>query len=77
MVCTLTDRLFSKSLIELNMSFKKADLYPCHPATARGEAARLSSSKDKVVYTNGRTVIVSAFVPYLYSVIASAELSYR
>lgn len=41
------------------MSFKKQDLYPCNPATARGEATKLASSGDKVVYTNGRTVVVS------------------
>lgn len=41
------------------MSFKKGDLYPCNPATARGESTKLSSSGDKVVYTNGRTVVVS------------------
>lgn len=41
------------------MSFKKGELYPCNPATARGESTKLSSSGDKVVYTNGRTVVVS------------------
>lgn len=40
------------------MSFKKQDLYPCNPATARGEATKLASSGDKVVYTNGRTVVI-------------------
>lgn len=40
------------------MSFKKVDLFPCNPATTRGESTRISSSKDKIVYTNGRTVIV-------------------
>ncbi|KZT65291.1 WD40 repeat-like protein [Daedalea quercina L-15889] len=40
------------------MSFKKGDLYPCNPATARGESTKLSSSGDKVVYTNGRTVVI-------------------
>ncbi|TFY62674.1 hypothetical protein EVJ58_g3719 [Rhodofomes roseus] len=40
------------------MSFKKADLYPCNPATARGESTKLSSSGDKVVYVNGRTVVI-------------------
>ena len=41
------------------MSFKKGVLYPANPATARGAATKLSSSKDKIVYTNGRSVIVS------------------
>lgn len=40
------------------MSFKKRDLFPCNPGTVRGEATRISSSKDKIAYTNGRTVIV-------------------
>jgi hypothetical protein len=40
------------------MSFKKADLFPCNPATTRGESTRISSSKDKIAYVNGRTVIV-------------------
>ena len=40
------------------MSFKKAAVYPCNPATTRGEATRLSVHKDKLVYANGRTVIV-------------------
>lgn len=44
------------------MSFKKADLFPCNPATTRGEATRLSASKDKIAYTNGRTVIVRGTV---------------
>lgn len=43
------------------MSFKKGELYPCNPATARGESTKLSSSGDKIVYTNGRTVVVSNF----------------
>ncbi|KAL6306374.1 WD40 repeat-like protein [Sparassis latifolia] len=40
------------------MSFKKGDVYPCNPTTARGESTKLSASEDKIVYTNGRTVII-------------------
>ncbi|KAH8101147.1 WD40 repeat-like protein [Cristinia sonorae] len=40
------------------MSFKAISLFPCHPATTRGEATKLSSSKDRIVWTNGRTVII-------------------
>ncbi|KAI0690233.1 WD40 repeat-like protein [Cerioporus squamosus] len=40
------------------MSFKKGILYPCNPTTTRGEPTKISSSKDKVVYTNGRSVII-------------------
>ncbi|KAI0687680.1 WD40 repeat-like protein [Cytidiella melzeri] len=40
------------------MSFKTVDLYPCNPATTRGESTKLSAHRDKIVYTNGRTVII-------------------
>ncbi|KAL4079520.1 WD40-repeat-containing domain protein [Scleroderma citrinum] len=40
------------------MSFTRKVLYPCNPATVRGASTKLSSSGDKVIYTNGRTVIV-------------------
>ncbi|KAF8155889.1 WD40-repeat-containing domain protein [Crassisporium funariophilum] len=40
------------------MSFNKAGLYAPNPGTARGVATKLSSSKDKVVYTSGKTVII-------------------
>lgn len=42
------------------MSFRRVNLYPCNPATVRGESTKLSAYKDKIVYTNGRTVIVRA-----------------
>ncbi|KAJ3475494.1 hypothetical protein NLI96_g11802 [Meripilus lineatus] len=40
------------------MSFKRTALYPVNPITARGEGTKLSSSKDKIAYANGRTVII-------------------
>ncbi|KIM46699.1 hypothetical protein M413DRAFT_440287 [Hebeloma cylindrosporum] len=40
------------------MSYKKAGLYPPNPVTARGASTKLSSGKDKVVYTSGRTVLI-------------------
>ncbi|KAJ3512753.1 hypothetical protein NLJ89_g3342 [Agrocybe chaxingu] len=40
------------------MSFKKAEIYPPNPVTARGVSTKLSSSKGKIVYTTGRTVII-------------------
>ena len=40
------------------MSFKKAATYAATPATARGVSTKLSASKDKVIYTNGKTVVV-------------------
>ncbi|KAI0805965.1 WD40 repeat-like protein [Irpex lacteus] len=40
------------------MSYKGVSLYPCNPATTRGESTKLSAFKDKIAYTNGRTVII-------------------
>ncbi|KAI0036110.1 WD40 repeat-like protein [Vararia minispora EC-137] len=40
------------------MSFKKSALYPANPTTARGTATRLSASKEKIVYTNGKSVFI-------------------
>ncbi|PCH35254.1 WD40 repeat-like protein [Wolfiporia cocos MD-104 SS10] len=40
------------------MSFKRSDLYPCNPATTRGESTKLGSNSDKIVYTNGRAVVI-------------------
>ncbi|EJD38245.1 WD40 repeat-like protein [Auricularia subglabra TFB-10046 SS5] len=39
-------------------AYKKTATYPCAPATARGESTKLSSAGDKLVYTNGKTVII-------------------
>lgn len=41
------------------MSFKKTAIFAATPATVRGVSTKLSASKDKVLYTNGKTVIVS------------------
>jgi len=40
------------------MSSKRIALYPCSPNTVRGTSTKLSASKDKVIYANGKTVIV-------------------
>lgn len=40
------------------MSFTRKVLYPCNPGTVRGASTKLSSHGDKVIYTNGRVVIV-------------------
>ncbi len=40
------------------MSFKNLALYPANPTTTRGVSTKLSSSKGKVVYTNGKAIIV-------------------
>ncbi|KAJ7269722.1 WD40-repeat-containing domain protein [Mycena rebaudengoi] len=40
------------------MSFKPGSLFPPAPATARGVSTKLSSHKDKIVYTNGKAVII-------------------
>ncbi|KAF8962540.1 WD40-repeat-containing domain protein [Flammula alnicola] len=39
------------------MSYKKAGLYPPNPVTTRGVSTKLSSGKDKIIYTSGRTVL--------------------
>jgi hypothetical protein len=41
------------------MSFKLSGLFPSNPVTTRGASTKISSFKDKVVYANGKTVIVS------------------
>ncbi|CCO29342.1 Anucleate primary sterigmata protein A [Rhizoctonia solani AG-1 IB] len=33
-------------------------IYPCNPSTTRGSSTKLSSSGDKIVYTNGRSVVI-------------------
>ncbi|KAH7925452.1 WD40 repeat-like protein, partial [Leucogyrophana mollusca] len=40
------------------MSFKKVALYPSNPNTARGVATKLSASKGKIVYANGKAIII-------------------
>ncbi|KAG1760649.1 WD40-repeat-containing domain protein [Suillus occidentalis] len=40
------------------MSSKQIALYPCSPNTVRGTSTKISASKDKVVYANGKTVII-------------------
>lgn len=40
------------------MSSKRIALYPCSPNTVRGTSTKISASKDKVVYANGKTVII-------------------
>ena len=41
------------------MSFTRVALYAANPSTTRGESTKLSASKEKIVYTNGKTVFVS------------------
>ncbi|KAJ7717627.1 WD40 repeat-like protein [Mycena maculata] len=40
------------------MSFKQTSLFPPTPATARGVSTKLGAHKDKIVYTNGKAVII-------------------
>jgi len=46
---------------EIKMSFKASGVFPSNPVTTRGTSTKISSYKDKVVYTNGKTVIVRFF----------------
>ena len=41
------------------MSFTRVAIYAASPSTTRGQSTKLSASKEKIVYTNGRTVFVS------------------
>jgi WD40 repeat protein len=40
------------------MSFTRAALYAASPSTTRGHSTKLSASKEKIVYTNGRVVFI-------------------
>uniref|UniRef100_A0A0W0F669 Uncharacterized protein n=1 Tax=Moniliophthora roreri TaxID=221103 RepID=A0A0W0F669_MONRR len=40
------------------MSFKPVGIYPANPTTDRGVSTKLSASKDRIVYTNGKSVII-------------------
>ncbi|KAG1799127.1 hypothetical protein EV424DRAFT_1352417 [Suillus variegatus] len=53
------------------MSSKLIALYPCSPNILRETSTKISASKDKVVYTNGKTVIIrdleNAALPMIFS----------
>lgn len=64
------------------MSSKQIALYPCSPNTVRGTSTKISASKDKVVYTNGKTVIVRrrpsyAFIMFAYGLSNSRYVTLR
>lgn len=40
------------------MTFTRKVLYPCNPGTVRGASTKLNSNGDKVIYANGRIVVV-------------------
>ncbi|KAJ7359560.1 WD40-repeat-containing domain protein [Mycena albidolilacea] len=40
------------------MSFKQTSLFPPNPTTARGVSTKLSAHKDKIIYSNGKAVII-------------------
>ncbi|KAH7913317.1 WD40-repeat-containing domain protein [Hygrophoropsis aurantiaca] len=40
------------------MSFKNVALYPANPNTTRGAATKLSASKNKIAYANGKSIII-------------------
>lgn len=48
-----------------SMAWTAGPIYPCNPATARSESTKLGVDPkgEKLVYTNGRAVIVSRPVP--------------
>lgn len=45
------------------MSYTRQALYPCNPGTERGRSTKLAAANvkgsDKIIYANGRSVIVS------------------
>ena len=52
--------LISIATLSINtMSFSRVALYPANPTTARGAYTKLSASKEKIIYANGKTVFVS------------------
>lgn len=55
------------------MSFTRVAIYAPSPSTTRGQSTKISASKDKIVYTNGRAVFVSCET--LPSVAAEAQRS--
>jgi hypothetical protein len=59
MVVTDNHNVLKSTLSITTMSFTKVALYPANPTTVRGVYTRLSASKEKIVYTNGKTVFVS------------------
>ncbi|KAJ7468007.1 WD40-repeat-containing domain protein [Mycena latifolia] len=46
------------------MSFKQTSLFPPTPSSARGVSTKLSAHKDKIIYTNGKAVIVKPLAGY-------------
>ncbi|QRV90779.1 actin cortical patch component [Ceratobasidium sp. AG-Ba] len=56
------------------MSFKLEKTYPCNPLTARGSSTKLSSHKDKILYTNGRTVVIRDLSSAAFSVTYSQHV---
>ncbi|KAF8635414.1 hypothetical protein AX15_000408 [Amanita polypyramis BW_CC] len=46
------------TLINFTMSSKPVGLLPANPSTARGISTKLSASKGKIVYVNGKSVII-------------------
>lgn len=63
----------SNSRCEENIADPQGPLYPCNPATARSESTKLAVDPkgEKLVYTNGRAVIVCLNS----SVVQSTELT--
>lgn len=63
-----SQRLYHHPPLSL-MSYKASGLFPSNPVTTRGASTKISSYKDKVVYTNGKTVIVGTILTIVYWVL--------
>src|SRR6266404_271277 len=59
------------------MSFTRVALYAASPTTTRGQSTKLSASKEKIVYTNGKTVYVSCADLFIVSQAKSNPFSLR
>ena len=61
------------------MSYTRQALYPCNPGTERGRSTKLAAANvkgsDKIIYANGRSVIVGP-VPYLAFLHDCTHLTY-
>ena len=55
------------------MSFTRVALYTANPSTTRGESTKLSASKEKIVYTNGKTVFVSCARAFPFIIASEAQ----
>lgn len=59
------------------MSFKRVTTYAATPATTRGISTKLSASGDRVIYTNGKTVVVSTWFTVYFLILTLRNYQIR